>query len=185
MSQQTKTALLPNPALYVTADHNLKQEAAPVLHPAKGEVLLHIKATGVCGYKICSVPQYKYQNSCSPRSDIHFWKSGRIGSLVVEGDCILGHEAAGIVLECGEDVTTLQPGTLKSLLHLPTSSTTDPYSRRPRRSRTRRPLRHVFSLRLRTLQSLRSRTLRRRVPLPRHDSALQNPPGEVVPQAPV
>jgi L-iditol 2-dehydrogenase len=30
---------------------------------------------------------------------------------VVEGDCILGHEAAGIVLQCGEGVTDLRPGT--------------------------------------------------------------------------
>lgn len=49
-------------------------------------------------------------DGCCARSDIHFWKHGRIGSLVVEGDCILGHEAAGIVLQCGEDVSTLQPG---------------------------------------------------------------------------
>lgn len=83
---------LPNPSLQVTADHKLKQEEAPVYAPAKGEVLLHIKATGVCG------------------SDIHFWRHGRIGSLVVEGDCILGHEAAGIVLQCGEGVTNLVPG---------------------------------------------------------------------------
>lgn len=41
---------LPNPSLLVTADHKLKQEEAPVYAPAKGEVLLHIKATGVCGY---------------------------------------------------------------------------------------------------------------------------------------
>jgi len=40
---------LPNPSLQVTADHNLKLEEAPVYAPAKGEVLLHIKATGVCG----------------------------------------------------------------------------------------------------------------------------------------
>jgi hypothetical protein len=43
-------------------------------------------------------------------SDIHFWKTGRIGSLVVEGDCILGHEAAGVVLQVGEGVTDLKPG---------------------------------------------------------------------------
>ncbi|KAH7406648.1 chaperonin 10-like protein [Phaeosphaeria sp. MPI-PUGE-AT-0046c] len=83
---------LPNPSLMVTADHQLKQENAPVYPPARGEVLLHIKATGVCG------------------SDIHFWRHGRIGSLVVEGDCILGHEAAGLVLLCGEGVTNLRPG---------------------------------------------------------------------------
>ncbi|KAF2013994.1 sorbitol dehydrogenase [Aaosphaeria arxii CBS 175.79] len=85
-------APLPNPSLQVTAEHTLKQVEAPVYAPRSGEVLLHIKATGVCG------------------SDIHFWKAGRIGSLVVEGDCILGHEAAGIVLQTGEGVTNLKVG---------------------------------------------------------------------------
>lgn len=41
---------------------------------------------------------------------MHLWKSGRIGSLEVKGDCVLGHEAAGLVLKCGEGVTTLKPG---------------------------------------------------------------------------
>ncbi|KAH7561589.1 chaperonin 10-like protein [Bipolaris maydis] len=91
-TRATIKTLLPNPSLQVTADHKLKLQEAPVYAPTKGEVLLHIKATGVCG------------------SDIHFWKAGRIGSLVVEGDCILGHEASGVVLQCGEGVTTLQPG---------------------------------------------------------------------------
>lgn len=27
-----------------------------------------------------------------------------------EGDCIIGHEAAGVVLRCGEGVTDFQPG---------------------------------------------------------------------------
>ncbi|CAI4215614.1 unnamed protein product [Parascedosporium putredinis] len=65
---------------------------APVHSPGPGEVLLHVKATGICG------------------SDIHFWKTGCIGSLVVGGDCILGHEAAGVVLKTGEGVTNLQVG---------------------------------------------------------------------------
>ncbi|KAK8080995.1 hypothetical protein PG997_008813 [Apiospora hydei] len=82
----------PNPSLQVTADHQIKMVEAPVEEPGPGQVLLHIKATGICG------------------SDIHFWKTGRIGSLVVEGDCILGHEAAGIVLKCGEGVTDLDVG---------------------------------------------------------------------------
>ncbi|KAK7957873.1 hypothetical protein PG988_012721 [Apiospora saccharicola] len=82
----------PNPSLQVTADHEIKMVEAPVEEPGPGDVLLHIKATGICG------------------SDIHFWKTGRIGSLVVEGDCILGHEAAGVVLKCGEGVTDLQVG---------------------------------------------------------------------------
>lgn len=49
------------------------------------------------------------------RSDIHFWKSGRIGSLVVEGDCILGHEAAGVVLVCGSAVTDFELGKTRLL----------------------------------------------------------------------
>lgn len=86
---------LPNPSLQVTADHRLKSVEAPVYAPGQGEVLVHIKATGICG------------------SDIHFWKTGRIGSLVFEGDCIIGHEASGIVLRCGEGVSHLKPGKKK------------------------------------------------------------------------
>ncbi|KAI5462350.1 chaperonin 10-like protein [Mariannaea sp. PMI_226] len=82
----------PNPSLMVTADHNLKMIDAPVYAPKAGEVLVHVKTTGICG------------------SDVHFWKSGRIGSLIVESDCILGHEAAGVVVKCGENVTNLKPG---------------------------------------------------------------------------
>ncbi|TQN66936.1 L-arabinitol 4-dehydrogenase [Colletotrichum shisoi] len=90
--QETLDAPLPNPSLVVTADHQLKAEEAPVLAPKRGEALVHVKATGVCG------------------SDIHFWKTGRIGSLVFEGDCIIGHEAAGVVIRCGEGVKKLKPG---------------------------------------------------------------------------
>lgn len=44
---------LPNPSLQVTADHRLKQVDAPVYAPKHGEVLLQIKATGICGYVLC------------------------------------------------------------------------------------------------------------------------------------
>ncbi|KDN64785.1 putative sorbitol dehydrogenase [Colletotrichum sublineola] len=91
-SQETLEAPLSNPSLVVTADHRLKAEEAPVFAPKPGEALVHVKATGVCG------------------SDIHFWKTGRIGSLVFEGDCIIGHEAAGVVIRCGEGVKNLRPG---------------------------------------------------------------------------
>ena len=46
----TLQAPLPNPSLQVTADHTIKQVDAPVYDPKEGEVLLHVKATGVCGY---------------------------------------------------------------------------------------------------------------------------------------
>ncbi|KPM37563.1 L-arabinitol 4-dehydrogenase [Neonectria ditissima] len=91
-ARETLQAPLPNPSLQVTADHNLKAVDAPVYAPRTGEVLVHVKATGICG------------------SDVHFWKTGRIGTLVFEGDCIIGHEAAGVVVRCGPGVADLQPG---------------------------------------------------------------------------
>lgn len=91
-SHEILQAPLPNPSLQVTADHNLKAVDAPVYAPKAGEVLVHVKATGICG------------------SDVHFWKTGRIGSLVFEGDCIIGHEAAGVVIRCGDAVKDLKPG---------------------------------------------------------------------------
>jgi hypothetical protein len=38
-----------NPSLQVTADHKIKMLDAPILKPGKGEVLLHVKVTGICG----------------------------------------------------------------------------------------------------------------------------------------
>ncbi|KAL1887778.1 hypothetical protein Sste5346_010017 [Sporothrix stenoceras] len=45
----TIQAPLRNPSLQVTADHRLKAVDAPVYAPKAGEVLLHVKATGICG----------------------------------------------------------------------------------------------------------------------------------------
>ncbi|KAK9312416.1 chaperonin 10-like protein [Lipomyces starkeyi] len=86
------TPRLPNPALKVTADHKIRMEDSAILRPGKGEVLIHVKATGICG------------------SDVHFWKTGAIGELKVLGDFILGHEGAGLVIEVGEGVTNVNVG---------------------------------------------------------------------------
>ncbi len=56
------------------------------------DVLIEIKAVGVCG------------------SDMHYYKEGNIGTLVVEFPFILGHEFAGVVNEVGEKVTNIKPG---------------------------------------------------------------------------
>jgi D-xylulose reductase len=55
-------------------------------------VRIAIKRVGICG------------------SDIHYYTHGRIGPYVVEEPMILGHEAAGVVLEVGVRVTWLVPG---------------------------------------------------------------------------
>ncbi|PLW20468.1 hypothetical protein PCASD_16680 [Puccinia coronata f. sp. avenae] len=62
----------------------------PKLHP--GQVLLHIRATGICG------------------SDVHFWQHSRIGDVAVTHTCGAGHESAGEVIAIGEGVTNVQVG---------------------------------------------------------------------------
>jgi L-iditol 2-dehydrogenase len=56
------------------------------------DVLIEIRSVGVCG------------------SDMHYYKEGNIGSLVVDFPFILGHEFAGVVAEVGSSVKKVKPG---------------------------------------------------------------------------
>ncbi|HZP02958.1 MAG TPA: NAD(P)-dependent alcohol dehydrogenase [Terriglobia bacterium] len=56
------------------------------------DVLLRIDTVGVCG------------------SDVHYYTTGRIGSLVVKYPEMTGHECAGTVVEVGPEVTEFKPG---------------------------------------------------------------------------
>ena len=56
------------------------------------DVRIRIDTVGVCG------------------SDVHYYTHGRIGSFVVEAPMVLGHEAAGTVIETGTAVTNLKVG---------------------------------------------------------------------------
>jgi L-iditol 2-dehydrogenase len=60
--------------------------------PEPGQALVRLRSVGICG------------------SDVHYFRRGRIGNFVVESPLILGHEAAGEVLEVGAGVTHLHPG---------------------------------------------------------------------------
>lgn len=60
--------------------------------PKEDEVLIRIKSVGICG------------------SDIHYYKEGRIGSFIVEKPLILGHEAAGEIIDVGSNVRFLKVG---------------------------------------------------------------------------
>jgi D-xylulose reductase len=56
------------------------------------DVRIGIHTVGVCG------------------SDVHYYKHGAIGPFVVHEPMVLGHEAAGVVIETGSAVTSLNAG---------------------------------------------------------------------------
>lgn len=64
--------------------------AEETLGPRDVRIKLH--TVGICG------------------SDVHYYTHGRIGPFVVNEPMILGHEAAGTVIEVGRDVTHLREG---------------------------------------------------------------------------
>ncbi|KIW97854.1 uncharacterized protein Z519_01438 [Cladophialophora bantiana CBS 173.52] len=88
----SKFAAYKNPSLFVTSNHSIHLEETSIPKPRPTEVLIHVRATGICG------------------SDLHLWHRGAIGPLVVNHSHILGHEASGVVLEVGSSVTHLTPG---------------------------------------------------------------------------
>ncbi len=56
------------------------------------DVKIRIDTVGICG------------------SDVHYYTHGRIGPFVVKEPMVLGHEAAGTIVETGEAVKDLKPG---------------------------------------------------------------------------
>ncbi len=79
-------------AVYLESVQKLTEKELPVPRPGDRQVLVKMKAVGICG------------------SDIHYWHKGRIGPFVVEQPMILGHECAGEVVEAGKDVANLAVG---------------------------------------------------------------------------
>jgi len=67
-------------------DIDLPQDVGP------GQVKIKIHTVGVCG------------------SDVHYYTHGRIGGFIVNAPMVLGHEAAGTVVEIGAGVTHLKIG---------------------------------------------------------------------------
>ena len=58
------------------------------------DVKIAIKACGICG------------------SDVHYYEVGAIGDFIVKAPMIVGHEAAGVIIEKGEKVDKLEIGDL-------------------------------------------------------------------------
>ncbi|MEI4487549.1 L-idonate 5-dehydrogenase [Frigidibacter sp. MR17.14] len=72
--------------------NDLRLETATFDPPGPGEVLVAPGAGGICG------------------SDLHYLLDGGIGTIRVREPIILGHEAAGTVVEIGAGVEGLAPG---------------------------------------------------------------------------
>jgi L-iditol 2-dehydrogenase len=81
-----------NQAAVLYAPHDIRIEERPIPKPGPGEVLIEIKAVGVCG------------------SDVHYYEHGRIGTYVVRQPLILGHGSAGVIVDVGEGVSTSRIG---------------------------------------------------------------------------
>ncbi|PPQ98250.1 hypothetical protein CVT26_003421 [Gymnopilus dilepis] len=93
LKQGEKPAPDANIAAFYNPAHEIHLVQKPKPKPGPGQVLLHVRATGICG------------------SDVHFWQHGRIGdSMVVTDECGSGHESAGEVVEVGEGVTQWKKG---------------------------------------------------------------------------
>lgn len=65
--------------------------------PGSGEVLIEVGSVGVCG------------------SDVHYYEHGRIGHYVVDAPLVLGHEAGGVIVDIGAEVSALRPGQRVSI----------------------------------------------------------------------
>jgi len=76
-------------AVFLTEPEEFELREVPVPEVGPRDVLVAVKACGVCG------------------SDIHFTENGRIGDFVVREPLVLGHEAAGEVVRVGPEVKTL------------------------------------------------------------------------------
>ncbi|MGN8768762.1 NAD(P)-dependent alcohol dehydrogenase [Paenibacillus barengoltzii] len=81
-----------NRVAYMTGLRDMELRTRDIPVPQDHEVLVKLEYVGICG------------------SDVHYYESGRIGSFVVEGDFILGHECAGTITAVGSAVRHLKVG---------------------------------------------------------------------------
>ena len=73
-------------AAVLVGSGRIEVEERAVPTPAPDDVLVRVSKVGVCG------------------SDTHYYREGRIGSFVVDGPLVLGHEAAGTIVGIGAAV---------------------------------------------------------------------------------
>ena len=86
-----------NRSAVLTAAEQLTIEDRPMPVPEPGEVLIQVASVGICG------------------SDVHYFEHGRIGNYVLESPMVIGHEAAGVIVDVGTGVSRDRVGELVAL----------------------------------------------------------------------
>jgi len=81
-----------NVAAVLHGARDLRIEETPMPRLLPREVIVEVRRVGVCG------------------SDVHYYEDGRIGDFTVDAPMIVGHEVAGVVVECGLDAHRHQVG---------------------------------------------------------------------------
>ncbi len=81
-----------NKTAYMTDPYTLSLKEVPMPIPGPTDVIVNIEYCGICG------------------SDVHYYKEGRIGDYIVEGEFTLGHETAGTITQVGSQVKDLKVG---------------------------------------------------------------------------
>ena len=94
-------------AVFLPGGRRLEVRALEVPEPGPGEVLIGLRAAGLCG------------------SDLHMHyrpaperRRGPIFGLVTDPDVVPGHEAAGVVAKVGSSVTAFKPGDRVAVHHI-------------------------------------------------------------------
>jgi L-iditol 2-dehydrogenase len=86
-----------NPSAVLYGIHDLRIEDRPVPQPAPHEVLVGVRAIGICG------------------SDVHYYEHGRIGPYVVDHPMVVGHESAGTIVAVGSAIDPARIGQMVAL----------------------------------------------------------------------
>ena len=86
-----------NRSAVLHAATTLTIEDRPMPVPSPGHVVVKVGAVGICG------------------SDVHYHDHGRIGDYIVDQPMIIGHEAAGRVIDIGAEV---DPGLIRQRVAL-------------------------------------------------------------------
>jgi L-iditol 2-dehydrogenase len=100
MTTVTHTTLSPDTrmrAAVLVRPGQIELEERPIPQPGPDDVLVRVSSVGVCG------------------SDTHYYRHGRVGSFVVEAPLVLGHEAAGTIVEVGASVDRARVGQRVSI----------------------------------------------------------------------